>query len=182
MDIQSDRDFSGGPPSDGRLPLEGGGWNSRPDRHGGQSRVELDWTAKDRQRQVQKFEPQNEKDAFVQRVPSSSGIGATSVPVTGTEMPPVEIKVAVEQPKPPRPLTPPPVSKPSGVVMALARLADLEAQMEYAYVKHMQLVKRQRELQLQAKVLERLPVGLEAVRDELAAITVEATANAELYQ
>jgi hypothetical protein len=31
-------------------------------------------------------------------------------------------------------------------------------------------------------VLEHLPVGLDAVRDELAAMTVEATANAELYQ
>jgi hypothetical protein len=57
--------------------------------------------------------------------------------------------------------------------MALARLADLEAQMEYAFVKHMQLVKRQRELQLQAKVLEHLPVGLEAIKDELASTTVE---------
>ena len=174
-DIRSDRDFSGGPPSDRRLPLEDGGWNSRPDRRDGQSN--------DRPRPDRDFEPQKEtKDGSVQRVPSSSGVDTTSVPVTEPEKPPVEIKVADEQPKPPRPLTPPPASKPSGVVMALARLADLEAQMEYAYVKHMQLVKRQRVLHLQTKVLEHLPVGLDAVRDELAAMTVEATANAELYQ
>ena len=75
-----------------------------------------------------------------------------------------------EQEQGPRPLTPPPIGKPSGVMQALVRLVDLEAQMEYAYAKHMLLVKRQKELQLQAKVLADLPVGFEAFKEELEAL------------
>jgi hypothetical protein len=67
----------------------------------------------------------------------------------------------------PRPLSPPPKGKPSGVMLALIRLAELEAQMEYAYVKHTLLVKRRRELQLQYRVLEGLPVGIEALQEDL---------------
>jgi hypothetical protein len=70
----------------------------------------------------------------------------------------------------PRPVSPPPPGKPSGATEALARLVDLEAQMEYAYAKHMQLVNRQKELQAQAKVLSDLPVGVEAFKEDLEAL------------
>ena len=82
-----------------------------------------------------------------------------------------------EQEQGPRPLTPPPIGKPSGVMQALVRLVDLEAQMEYAYAKHMLLVKRQKELQLQAKVLADLPVGFEAFKEELEALDSTKAAN-----
>jgi hypothetical protein len=54
---------------------------------------------------------------------------------------------------------------------ALVRLADLEASMEYAFAKHMLLVKRGKELRAQQKVLETLPVGLEAIEEDLKKIT-----------
>ena len=50
---------------------------------------------------------------------------------------------------------------------AMIRLADLEAQMEYAYAKHMLLVKKRRELQQQHEVLKDLPVGIEAIQEDL---------------
>jgi hypothetical protein len=77
-------------------------------------------------------------------------------------------KSKVEQTPPgPRPLSPPPEGSPSGVMKALTRLAELEASMEYAFAKHMLLVKRRKELQAQYKVLEKLPVGIEAIQDDL---------------
>jgi hypothetical protein len=57
--------------------------------------------------------------------------------------------------------------KPSGVMVALTRLADLEAQLEYAYAKHVQLMKTQEDLNLQSKILAKLPVGIDAFKDEL---------------
>jgi hypothetical protein len=50
---------------------------------------------------------------------------------------------------------------------AMIRLAELEAQMEYAYAKHMLLVKKRAELQLQHKLLKDLPVGIEAIQEDL---------------
>lgn len=79
--------------------------------------------------------------------------------------------VVEEKPKEkPRPPSPPPPSEPSGVMQALARLIDLEAQMKYAYVKHMQLVNRQAELQAQSKLLATLPVAMEAFKEDLDAL------------
>jgi hypothetical protein len=57
--------------------------------------------------------------------------------------------------------------KPSGVMVALTRLADLEAQLEYAYAKHVQLMKIQEDLNLQSKILAKLPVGIDAFKEEL---------------
>ena len=73
----------------------------------------------------------------------------------------------IEKPKQP---SPPPVVKPSGVMVALTRLADLEAQLEFAFAKHMQLVKKQKELDLQTKVLTKLPVGIKAFKEDLDAL------------
>jgi hypothetical protein len=67
----------------------------------------------------------------------------------------------------PRPISPPLEGSPSGVMKALVRLAELEASMEYAFAKHMLLVRRRKELQAQYKVLEALPVGIEALQEDL---------------
>lgn len=39
--------------------------------------------------------------------------------------------------------------------------------MEYAYAKHVLLVNRQKELEHQKKILQKLPVGLNAIKDDL---------------
>jgi hypothetical protein len=49
----------------------------------------------------------------------------------------------------------------------MKRLAELEASMEYAFAKHMLLVRRRKELQAQFKVLSTLPVGIEALQEDL---------------
>ena len=77
-------------------------------------------------------------------------------------------KDQLKKPPPgPRAPTPPPKGNPTGVMLALARLLELEASMEYAYTKHMLLVKRQEELEEQHKVLETLPVGIDAIKEDL---------------
>jgi hypothetical protein len=47
------------------------------------------------------------------------------------------------------------------------RLADLEAQMEFNYAKHVQLMMKQKQLRAQYEVLENLPVGIDALQAEL---------------
>jgi len=87
-------------------------------------------------------------------------------------------KEKVEAPKPPpgpKAPTPPPKGKPTGAMVALARLMDLEASMEYAYTKHLLLMQRQKELAEQYKVLETLPVGLDAIQDDLEAARLQGT-------
>jgi hypothetical protein len=76
--------------------------------------------------------------------------------------PAIEVKA-----EPERPPTPPvPVGEPSGAMSALVRWADLEEQMEYAYAKHMQLIKRHNILEAQTAFLEDLPVGWDAFKDD----------------
>lgn len=52
------------------------------------------------------------------------------------------------------------VVEPSGYVRSLLRLADLEAQMEYEYVKLQQLMFQQQILRLEYNVLEQMPIGV----------------------
>jgi hypothetical protein len=79
----------------------------------------------------------------------------------------VKSETSDDVPAGPRPLTPPPVGTPSGVMKAVTRLAELEASMEYTFAKHMLLVKKRKQLQAQHKVLEKLPVGIEAIQEDL---------------
>lgn len=81
-----------------------------------------------------------------------------------------EVVKVEEEPKPPpspRAPSPPPKGKPTGVMLVLARLIELEASMEYAYTKHMLLEKRRKEVEQQHKLLENLPVGIEAIKEDL---------------
>lgn len=74
--------------------------------------------------------------------------------------------VAVAPPKsPPQSPSPSPL-EPSGLVLALTRLADLEAQMEYEFTKLMKLGRKQQKLRLEYQVLEQLPVGKEAFEED----------------
>uniref|UniRef100_A0A7S2YEY4 Uncharacterized protein n=1 Tax=Entomoneis paludosa TaxID=265537 RepID=A0A7S2YEY4_9STRA len=99
-------------------------------------------------------------------LPSYSDLGrskqAPSVSVTKT--PP---RVPTPTPPTPPPTPPPEPSAPSGLVLALTRLADMEAEMECAYAKHMLLKARQKKLRAQYELMENLPVGIEAIQDDL---------------
>lgn len=74
------------------------------------------------------------------------------------------------EPKPvQRPPTPPsPVGPPSGLMVALARLADLESQLDFALAKHSQFVRERELIEEQTKHLEHLPIGVEAFEEDLA--------------
>ena len=74
-----------------------------------------------------------------------------------------------ENPGPPV-ITPPEPSPPSAVVLALTRLADMKAELEFAYAKHMLLKAKHRNLRAQFNVLEKLPIGIEAIQDDLDAL------------
>lgn len=82
---------------------------------------------------------------------------------------PTDIKKGDDSDKKPQPIKvkPPPKGKPTGIMIALTRLIELEASMEYAYAKHVLLVNRQKELEHQKKILQKLPVGLNAIKDDL---------------
>jgi hypothetical protein len=87
---------------------------------------------------------------------------------TAADVPPPPRPQQPQAPPPPPPASPPPEpSEPSGLVLALTRLSQMEAEMDYAYAKHMQLMAKQRLLRVQYETLENLPVGIEALQDEL---------------
>jgi len=70
-------------------------------------------------------------------------------------------------PKPTKSPPPEPSTEPSRSLLALKRLLDLEAQMEYAYAKHVQLLLEQQKLRAGLDILQDLPVGIDAVVDDL---------------
>ncbi len=102
-----------------------------------------------------------------QHVPQRSDETNTTKTVAPPSPPP-----APESPKPKRPEP----ADPSGFVTELIRLADLEAQMEYEFAKHIQLVNKHQELKAQYQLLETLPVGIDAIKDDLARLENKATA------
>jgi hypothetical protein len=57
--------------------------------------------------------------------------------------------------------------------LALTRLADLEAQMEFAFAKHLQLMTAGKRLHVQTETLRDLPVGLECFKEDLDAFTAQ---------
>lgn len=76
---------------------------------------------------------------------------------------------------------PPEPSEPSASMLALTRLLDLEAQMEYAFAKHMALVASQKMLRVQYEELEKLPVGIEAFQEELDKLKLRKEETEQLY-
>jgi len=108
-----------------------------------------------------------------------------------TAAPPVDLTQLDELPGPtaaeqgnlnlPRVTQPPEPSEPSASMLALTRLLDLEAQMEYAFAKHMALVASQKMLRVQYEELERLPVGIEAFQEELDKLKLRKEETEQLY-
>ena len=69
---------------------------------------------------------------------------------------------------PPMVVVPPDISttEPSGLVLAILRLADLESQMEYEYAKHEQLAFQQQLLREEYKVLAAMPIGMASYQSD----------------
>mmetsp|Transcript_3151 Transcript_3151/g.4429 ORF Transcript_3151/g.4429 Transcript_3151/m.4429 type:complete len:940 (-) Transcript_3151:1126-3945(-) len=61
----------------------------------------------------------------------------------------------------------PPPAEPSGLALAIARLSDLSAQMEFQYAKHLLLSNEHEIIKAKISVLKDLPVGMDALRDDL---------------
>lgn len=99
------------------------------------------------------------------RRPSSS---SAKGPSDDDDDEPIVVGVA---PPPPRPATPPPEPKdPSPSLLATTRLIDLEAQMEYVFCKHLQLVLEQQKIRARVRALETFDVGMEAIQEDLDAL------------
>jgi SPX domain protein involved in polyphosphate accumulation len=105
---------------------------------------------------------------------SSSNLPPAPAPTSTSKQTPVHVlektvnlsNVEASLPSP-RATTPPPESsEPSALVLALTRLADLEAQMEYEFTKYTQLVQRHKRIRAEFEVLETLPVGMEAFQED----------------
>jgi len=110
--------------------------------------------------------------------PGKSEQAKPRAPVTDATEAKSAKKEEVKEAKPPPGPKPPPLppkGKPTGAMLALARLMELEASMEYAYTKHMLLMKRQKELAEQYKVLETLPVGIDAIKEDLESASLKST-------
>lgn len=94
--------------------------------------------------------------------PSSKG-GANSSPIAAKKDPP--------KPAGPTRVPSPPPGPPSGLAEAMARLADATAQMEFAYAKQLKLRREQEVVRAKIEVLEKLPVGADAYREDLERLT-----------
>jgi len=71
-------------------------------------------------------------------------------------------------PPPRRPPSPPPeAAPPSAFTVALGRMIDAEAQLDYACAKHAQIVRKTKILRKEIETLEKLPVGYDAFKDDL---------------
>lgn len=88
--------------------------------------------------------------------------------------------VTETRPAPTSPPCPPPQpSEPSALVLALTRLADLEAQMEYEFAKHTRLALEQKKLRAEYDVLEKLPVGMDSFKDDYGKLMASLTDDIE---
>lgn len=73
----------------------------------------------------------------------------------------------------------PPPGKPSGLSVAMARLSDLTAQMEYQYAKHIQLTREHEMIKAQISLLQELPQGFDAFKEDLEKLELEKKAQRE---
>ena len=90
---------------------------------------------------------------------------------------PAAVDMEVEEVRPPRAPAPDPTD-PTPAVSAMARWMDLEAQLEYAFAKHVQLVLEHRTQRARCDRLEQLDVGMEAFQDDLDALVAALSSSA----
>lgn len=53
------------------------------------------------------------------------------------------------------------------MILALTRLVDMEEELDFAYARHVILMAKQKKLRAAYEHLEQLPIGLEALEDDL---------------
>jgi len=116
--------------------------------------------------------PEKSQEGSDRRPPEirSTQKAAESPPTETKTSPPPASTVKESKPaEPPKraPSPSPPAGPPSGLTVALTRLADLESQMEFEYAKHTQLLRQHDIIRAQIEVLETLPVGMEAFKEDL---------------
>ena len=99
--------------------------------------------------------------------PEAMEVDSLPKPLKSLTPPPPE-----KPPSPPR-SPPSPIGPPSGLMVALARLADLESQLDFALAKHLQVVRERELIKEQTKHLKELPVGVEAFEEDLAKLVNE---------
>ena len=61
----------------------------------------------------------------------------------------------------------PPPAPPSGLAVALTRLSDLTSQIEFQYAKYLQMTKEHHIIKAKIETLKDLPVGIDAIREDL---------------
>ena len=61
----------------------------------------------------------------------------------------------------------PPPAPPSGLAVALTRLSDLTSQIEFQYAKYLQMTKKHYIIKAKIETLKDLPVGIDAIREDL---------------
>ena len=61
----------------------------------------------------------------------------------------------------------PPPGEPSKLAVALASLTDLTARIEFQYARHLLMGKEHEIIKAKIETLKSLPVGIEAVREDL---------------
>jgi len=67
----------------------------------------------------------------------------------------------------------PPAAPPSALALAMARLTDLAAQMEFQHAKYLQLSRDHESMKAKLSVLQDLPVGTDAFREDLERLIAE---------
>ncbi len=103
----------------------------------------------------------NEQDGVDPKVNSTVDQSAMNNTPKRTETPPPQEPEADVLPP-----SPPP-GDPSKLAVALAGLADLTARIEFQYARHLLMGKEHRIIKAKIETLKNLPVGIEAVREDL---------------
>lgn len=104
-------------------------------------------------------------DAAEGKQAPGKGASARKSPPAATDR-----KEPAKSDKPLRAPSPPP-GPPSGLAEAMSRLTDLTAQMEFAYAKQLKLQREQEVVRAKIELLEKLPVGSDAYREDLERLT-----------
>ena len=93
----------------------------------------------------------------------------TPLPTTTSQLLQHQIEEKVEEVVDIVPPSPPP-APPSGLAVAMARLTDLNCQIEYQYAKHLQLTEEHELAKAKYELLKKLPIGVEALREDINAM------------
>ena len=66
---------------------------------------------------------------------------------------------------------------PSALIVAFARMVEAESQLDYAYAKHAQIIRKRKILRAQIEKLEKLPVGYDTFKKDLEKLISDLTSS-----